>query len=46
VEIPVGAAVYAAALALIDRETLRLLRGFIGDLRQLSAPVRQQQPAE
>jgi O-antigen/teichoic acid export membrane protein len=45
VEIAAGAAVYAAALALIDRETLRLLAGFAGDFRRLSAPARQQ-PAE
>lgn len=45
-EIASGAIVYAAVLALIDRETLRLLAGFLGDLRRLSAPARQQQPAE
>jgi hypothetical protein len=45
IEIAAGAAVYAAALALIDRETLRLLTGFAGDFRRLSAPARQQ-PAE
>jgi O-antigen/teichoic acid export membrane protein len=45
VEVATGAAVYAAALALIDRETLRLLGQFAGDLRRLNAPVRQQ-PAE
>ena len=41
-EIATGAVVYAAALALIDRETLRLLREFAVDLRRLNAPVRQQ----
>jgi hypothetical protein len=45
-EIATGAAVYTAALALIDRETLRLLIGLVGDLKRLSAPARQQQPAE
>jgi O-antigen/teichoic acid export membrane protein len=45
-EIAAGAAVYAAALALIDRETLHLLVGLVGDLKRLSAPARQQQPAE
>jgi hypothetical protein len=44
-EIATGTVVYAVALSLIDRETLRLLAGFAGDLRRLSAPVRQQ-PAE
>jgi O-antigen/teichoic acid export membrane protein len=44
-EIATGAAVYAATLALIDRETLRLFAGFAGDLRQLRAPARPQ-PAE
>lgn len=44
-EIAAGAAVYAATLALIDRETLRLFAGFAGDLRRLRAPARQQ-PAE
>jgi PST family polysaccharide transporter len=46
VEVATGAAIYAAALALIDRETLRLLGQFVVDLRRLRAPVRQQQPAE
>jgi xanthine/uracil permease len=45
-EIATGVVVYAVALALIDRETLRLLGGFVTDFRRLSAPVRQQQPAE
>lgn len=45
-EIAAGAVVYAAVLALIDRETVRLLGQFAGDLRRLSAPARQQQPAE
>jgi O-antigen/teichoic acid export membrane protein len=44
-EIATGTVVYEVALSLIDRETLRLLAGFAGDLRRLSAPVRQQ-PAE
>jgi PST family polysaccharide transporter len=46
VEIATGAVIYAAALALIDRETLRLLGEFTLHLRRLSAPVRQRQPAE
>jgi O-antigen/teichoic acid export membrane protein len=45
-EIETGVVVYAVALALIDRETLRLLGGFVTDFRRLSTPVRQQQPAE
>jgi O-antigen/teichoic acid export membrane protein len=45
-EIATGVVVYTAALALIDRETLRLLRQFISDLRRLGAPARQAQPAE
>ncbi len=45
-EIATGVVVYAVALALIDRETLRLLGGFVTDFRRLSTPVRQQQPAE
>jgi hypothetical protein len=46
VEIATGAVIYAAALALIDRETLRLLGEFALHLRRLSAPERQRQPAE
>jgi PST family polysaccharide transporter len=44
-EIATGVVIYALALAAIDRETLRLLREFVGDLKRLSAPARQQ-PAE
>jgi PST family polysaccharide transporter len=45
-EVATGAVVYAIALALIDRETMRLLAEFAGDFRRLRAPVRQPQPAE
>jgi PST family polysaccharide transporter len=45
VEIATGVGVYAIALALIDRKTVRLLTGFVADFRRLNAPVRQQ-PAE
>jgi O-antigen/teichoic acid export membrane protein len=44
-EIATGAVVYAATLALIDRETLRLLASFAGDLKRLRTPARPQ-PAE
>lgn len=45
-EIATGVVVYAVALVLIDRETLRLLGDFASDLKRLRAPARQQQPAE
>jgi PST family polysaccharide transporter len=45
IEILAGMVVYVVALALIDRQTVRLLVEFAGDLRRLTAPpVRQ--PAE
>jgi hypothetical protein len=36
-EVATGVLTYAAALAMIDRPTLRLLRSFAVDLRQLRA---------
>ena len=44
-EVAAGAVTYAVALVVIDRTTLRLLRGLAADLRGLRAPTRQQ-PAE
>jgi O-antigen/teichoic acid export membrane protein len=45
-EVGAGAASYSLALALIDRTTLRLLGNFVAELRQLTRPARQSQPAE
>jgi len=44
-EVAAGAITYVGALLLIDRTTLRLLRGLAVDIRGLRAPARQQ-PAE
>ncbi|WP_168197816.1 oligosaccharide flippase family protein [Pseudolabrys sp. FHR47] len=44
-EVAAGAVTYIAALVVIDRATLRLLRDLASDLRGLRAPARQQ-PAE
>jgi O-antigen/teichoic acid export membrane protein len=45
-EIATGVVVYAVAVALIDRETLRLLGAFAADLKRLRARARREQPAE
>jgi len=44
-EVAAGAVTYVAALLIIDRTTLLLLRGLVADLRALRAPARPQ-PAE